>query len=108
MLGRRQARALEGNRGGLVTPLDLLWLVGADLRVVGTRDVWSAGDCAAVPDLTRPGARRRRRALSTPSGRPRRLAASSPCCMANRCWMRCGSPLDAHRAGHEHAALAGD
>jgi NADH:ubiquinone reductase (H+-translocating) len=25
------------------------------LRVTGTRTVWSAGDCAAVPDLTRPG-----------------------------------------------------
>lgn len=29
--------------------------VGADLRVVGTEDAWSAGDCAAVPDLTNRG-----------------------------------------------------
>jgi NADH dehydrogenase len=28
----------------------------ADLRVVGVEDAWSAGDCAAVPDLTNPGA----------------------------------------------------
>jgi NADH:ubiquinone reductase (H+-translocating) len=28
----------------------------ADLRVVGVPDAWSAGDCAAVPDLTHPGA----------------------------------------------------
>ena len=27
----------------------------ADLRVVGVPDAWSAGDCAAVPDLTQPG-----------------------------------------------------
>jgi NADH:ubiquinone reductase (H+-translocating) len=27
-----------------------------DLRVVGVADAWSAGDCAAVPDLTNPGA----------------------------------------------------
>src|SRR3954464_15527864 len=29
--------------------------VGTDLRVVGTDDAWSAGDCAAVPDLTNRG-----------------------------------------------------
>jgi NADH dehydrogenase len=28
----------------------------ADLRVVGVEDAWGAGDCAAVPDLTNPGA----------------------------------------------------
>ncbi|MDQ6650630.1 MAG: NAD(P)/FAD-dependent oxidoreductase [Actinomycetota bacterium] len=27
----------------------------ADLRVEGVEDAWTAGDCAAVPDLTRPG-----------------------------------------------------
>lgn len=27
----------------------------ADLSVVGTPDAWGAGDCAAIPDLTRPG-----------------------------------------------------
>ncbi|HEV7657256.1 MAG TPA: NAD(P)/FAD-dependent oxidoreductase [Mycobacteriales bacterium] len=27
----------------------------ADLRVQGVEDAWSAGDCAAVPDLTNPG-----------------------------------------------------
>ena len=27
-----------------------------DLRVAGVEDAWSAGDCAAVPDLTNPGA----------------------------------------------------
>jgi len=30
--------------------------VGTDLRVVGTSDAWSAGDCAAVPDVTNRGA----------------------------------------------------
>lgn len=30
--------------------------VGADLHVVATQSVWSAGDCAAVPDLTNVGA----------------------------------------------------
>ncbi|HZO65145.1 MAG TPA: FAD-dependent oxidoreductase [Kribbellaceae bacterium] len=29
--------------------------VGADLRVLGTEDAWSAGDCAAVPDLLNRG-----------------------------------------------------
>jgi NADH dehydrogenase len=28
----------------------------ADLRVTGVEDAWGAGDCAAVPDLTAPGA----------------------------------------------------
>ncbi|MQA80457.1 MAG: NAD(P)/FAD-dependent oxidoreductase [Streptosporangiales bacterium] len=28
---------------------------GADLRVVDSDDAWAAGDCAAIPDLTRPG-----------------------------------------------------
>jgi NADH dehydrogenase len=28
----------------------------AELRVAGVEDAWSAGDCAAVPDLTNPGA----------------------------------------------------
>jgi NADH dehydrogenase len=38
-------------------PLDELGRVrvGADLRVIGTDDAWSAGDCAAVPDLTNRG-----------------------------------------------------
>jgi NADH dehydrogenase len=30
--------------------------VGTDLQALGTQDVWSAGDSAAVPDLTHPGA----------------------------------------------------
>jgi NADH dehydrogenase len=31
-------------------------ICSAELRVVGVPDAWSAGDCAAVPDLTQPGA----------------------------------------------------
>ncbi len=39
--------ALPTNRGRLT--------VGADLQVPGHPDVFAAGDCAAVPDLTKPG-----------------------------------------------------
>jgi len=35
----------------------IVWTAGVkpNLRVVGVEDAWSAGDCAAVPDLTNPG-----------------------------------------------------
>jgi NADH dehydrogenase len=50
---------------------------GADLRVEGLPGHWSAGDCAAVPDLTKAPGSSAARAPSTPYARRRHSGTTS-------------------------------